>query len=419
VKKSKLFLMLSLLMLLTSAVIAQPNWTVNPGNYDNNMTVTGTINLDFTESTDVNDMVGAFIDGECRGINQPIYQASIDRYIVYLMIYSNDVTGTINFKVYDASTDTEIDIPATMEFSVNGIVGSTEAPYIWSSPTLSNKAEILTFIIPGQIDTTTYNGTNIFLKMPYGSDLSSLVADYTTSPNALVMVNSVVQSSGITANNFSAPVQYWVRSADETTEQTYTIEVTYANAIPSDIYMSSNEISETESIGSVIGYFSTEDANLDDTHTYSFITGTGDSDNENFIISGNELLLNTQLDFETKSLYSIRIQTDDHNGGLFEKQFAVNVIDEVESIANAPNVISPNNDCINDYWELEHSHTFNNCNFFIFNNIGEIIYESTGYNNDWNGTYKGKQLPIGTYYYVIKCPNCSNCNYAGAISLIR
>lgn len=305
-----------------------PAWTVNPSNYTYNMTVTGIVNLNYAESTDAGDMVGAFINGECRGVENLVYDAGSGRYIAYLMVYSNSTSGTITFKVYDASTDSEITIPETMNFAVNGIVGSTEAPYVWSNPTLSNEAEILTYGFTGQVGGTTYDGNNISVVMPHGTDLTNLVANYTTSDYATVLVNDVEQTSGVTANNFTNSVEYLVESADETTEQTYNVSVSLANAVPTDIYLTSTSIDETSQTGATVGEISTEDANADDTHTYSFISGTGDTDNGSFNISGNLLKINNELDYETKTSYSIRLQVDDNNGGLFEKQFTITVVDE-------------------------------------------------------------------------------------------
>ena len=44
----------------------------------------------------------------------------------------------------------------------------------------------------------------------------------------------------------------------------------------------------------------------------------------------------------------------------------------------------------------------------IFNRWGIKVFESTGYNNDWDGNYNGNlnggsntNLPVGTYFYVL------------------
>jgi gliding motility-associated-like protein len=37
----------------------------------------------------------------------------------------------------------------------------------------------------------------------------------------------------------------------------------------------------------------------------------------------------------------------------------------------------------------------------IFNRYGEKILTSIGYGLPWDGTYKGVNVPTGTYYYII------------------
>jgi gliding motility-associated-like protein len=364
-------------------------------------------------------MVGAFINGECRGVFRPVYQTSVDRYIVYLMIYSNETTGTINFRVYDAGTGIETAIPVTMAFGLNKIVGSSEAPYVWSSPTLSNEAELLAFTISNQTGETTISNKNIGVSMPFGSDLSGLIAHFTTSPHALVKVNNTPQTSGTTANDFTSPVIYTIRSADETRLETYTVTVEYANAAPTDIHMVPSQYSEDQSKGTEIGTLTTDDPDDVYNHTYTLVQGSGDQDNSSFLILGNKLISDTYPDFESKPSYSVRIKTDDGKGGILEKQFEIEIIDVKETVANAPNVFTPNNDGINDYWTLENNYTFQNCNLLIFNNIGNIVFESRGYENNWDGTARGSQLPVGTYYFIFKCPDCKDCKYSGSISLIR
>ena len=88
--------------------------------------------------------------------------------------------------------------------------------------------------------------------------------------------------------------------------------------------------------GPTIAYFDTTDADSGDLHTYTLVAGTGDTDNAVFTISGNELEA-PAFDFETKTSYAIRVQTDDGNGGVFEKQFLITV----NNVNEAPTAIGP------------------------------------------------------------------------------
>ena len=66
------------------------------------------------------------------------------------------------------------------------------------------------------------------------------------------------------------------------------------------------------------------------------------------------------------------------------------------------NAFSPNGDGINDMWHVyENYDCLKNVRVSVFNRYGSKVFESTDYHNDWNGTYKGKPVPDGTYYAVI------------------
>lgn len=80
------------------------------------------------------------------------------------------------------------------------------------------------------------------------------------------------------------------------------------------------------------------------------------------------------------------------------------------------NFISPNNDGVNDYWEVEGLQSVEEYKINILNNLGEIIYETDTYNNDWDMQYNGQDLPSGTYYYII---TYDEITLKGTITLIR
>jgi len=398
-----------------------PDWTVNPNDFSYNMTITGTINIDKLETTDPNDMVGVFINGECRGSAQPEYNEQADRYIFYLMAYSNTVGDTLEFKIYDASGDEVRTVERTAIFEINGIIGSIDAPFIISNPTLSSESKILSFNIDEQVTETIINEYDIFLEMPWGYDLTNLVANYVTSELAKVRLggpDGVTQESNVTANDFTDTLVYWVMSADETDTSWYNVVVRWVNQKPTWIYLSDTIIDETYRKGSFIGYLSSEDLDPQDIHTYSFVEGEGDIDNYRFLIDGNALYLNEDVYFQTDSSFSVRIQTDDGKGGQFERPITI----IVEFISNsvkvrANNIISPNGDGLFDVWTIQNPGLYKDFDFYIYNGIGETIFHSVGYDIPWDGTYNGQELPIGAYYYVIKSPDGQILK--GVISLIK
>ena len=112
------------------------------------------------------------------------------------------------------------------------------------------------------------------------------------------------------------------------------ISILDVNSVPTDIALSSNDIDENGAAGTAIGNLSTTDADVGDTFTYTLVSGAGDDDNASFTISGNEILSGQVFDFESQSSFSIRVQTDDNRGGLFEEAFMIVVNNLPESPAN-------------------------------------------------------------------------------------
>lgn len=62
---------------------------------------------------------------------------------------------------------------------------------------------------------------------------------------------------------------------------------------------------------------------------------------------------------------------------------------------------TPNGDGINDLWLITNGNCLTSAKAQVFNRYGAKVFESNDYKNTWNGTYEGKPLPDGTYYYII------------------
>ena len=62
---------------------------------------------------------------------------------------------------------------------------------------------------------------------------------------------------------------------------------------------------------------------------------------------------------------------------------------------------TPNNDGVNDLWRLKYLDDFPEASVEVYNRWGQMVFQSNTYTVPWDGKYKGKDLPVGTYYYVI------------------
>ena len=102
-----------------------------------------------------------------------------------------------------------------------------------------------------------------------------------------------------------------------TLEKEFTLNVSDVNEEPADISMSASVFDENIAGGSDVATLSTSDPDSGDTHSYALVSGDGDADNSAFTIEGNQLKIVESPDFESKSSYSVRVQTKDSGGLIY------------------------------------------------------------------------------------------------------
>ncbi|KPK79613.1 MAG: hypothetical protein AMS27_17855, partial [Bacteroides sp. SM23_62_1] len=110
--------------------VEPPLWEVDENAYQYSMSVIGQLKIDETLSTDVNDLVGAFLGKECVGVANVTYFSDQDIYLVFINIFSNNPgSGSIHFKVWDADQGRIYpEVTPVMDFKADDLVGSATNP---------------------------------------------------------------------------------------------------------------------------------------------------------------------------------------------------------------------------------------------------------------------------------------------------
>ncbi|MCX6854660.1 MAG: tandem-95 repeat protein, partial [Verrucomicrobia bacterium] len=114
-------------------------------------------------------------------------------------------------------------------------------------------------------------------------------------------------------------------------EKQFTIAITNVNEAPTNITLTPATLAENNAPGATVGTLTAADVDAGSTHTFSFVAGTGSDDNAAFTLSGSSLKLTPSANFETKSLYSLRVQANDGAGGTFAKALTVTITDVNEA----------------------------------------------------------------------------------------
>jgi gliding motility-associated-like protein len=112
------------------------------------------------------------------------------------------------------------------------------------------------------------------------------------------------------------------------------------------------------------------------------------------------------------------VTVNDANNCLVTDTFNIDIPLEI------PTVITPNNDGTNDDFEIVDIQAYSKVSLEIYGRWGEkiFVYNGTGTDyanksNRWNGKYHGKDLPMGSYVYILKLND--EDPITGIVSIIR
>ncbi len=77
-----------------------------------------------------------------------------------------------------------------------------------------------------------------------------------------------------------------------------------------------------------------------------------------------------------------------------------------------PNVITPNNDGVNDRFVLDFEYRL----IQIYNRWGQLVFESDNFTDYWDGTFDGKEVADGNYFYIV---NVEDKVFKGFVHVIK
>ncbi|MFN4854673.1 MAG: gliding motility-associated C-terminal domain-containing protein [Bacteroidota bacterium] len=100
------------------------------------------------------------------------------------------------------------------------------------------------------------------------------------------------------------------------------------------------------------------------------------------------------------------------------------VVVKVNKYITPINVFTPNQDGVNDVWQILNTSRFENIVVDVFDRWGSKIFHSDGYESgqEWDGTFNGLPLPVAVYYYVIKynfSGDEKNYYHSGTVTIVK
>lgn len=157
-------------LLIKLKVYAEPpsSWSVNPAAFQNTMSIVGQIRVNSIISTNPDDKLAAFVNGQCRGIANLQYFSQVDRYYAFLNVYSNVTSGeTIEFRIWNATEGkSHTEVTPSLPYVANSLVGNITTPQIF------NATDKITRYVP---ITAGWNWISFNLLMRDSSDINKVL----------------------------------------------------------------------------------------------------------------------------------------------------------------------------------------------------------------------------------------------------
>ncbi|TCC92511.1 MBG domain-containing protein [Pedobacter hiemivivus] len=197
-------------------------------------------------------------------------------------------------------------------------------------------------------------------NLTIGKAALSIIAEdkekFTGTANPTFTVKYTGLVNGETGAVLTTPVTLSTTATTNSPLGTYTIvpsgavaanyQISYVNGTltvkpgaPTNVLFAGTTLYENRASGTAAGTLSSTSDDPNATFAYSLVSGTGDTDNALFSISGNRLLTAATLDYENKTTYSVRLRSTTQHGFSLDKTFtiALNDVNELPTLAAIAN----------------------------------------------------------------------------------
>ena len=141
-------------------------------------------------------------------------------------------------------------------------------------------------------------------------------------------------------------------------------------------------------------------------------------DNQYFYINDNNLFWNSADPAPGKVTFLILAQVLDRKGNQVAKFFEIKRSRAPFSSLTVANTFTPNGDGINDKWSVPGLRFYDGARISVFDKDGDRMFYTEIPDLGWDGTNNGKELPIGSYFWVIEAIEVGEMR-RGLLNLIR
>ena len=164
-----------------------------------------------------------------------------------------------------------------------------------------------------------------------------------------------------------------------------------------------------------VGAFVVNDP-VDNIHLVS-LNGPG-YDNVYFEIKNNILYWNSADPAAGKDSFTIIVRVRDRDGNTLDKFFEITRTRPDFTALRITSLFSPTGDGANDTWGVPDLRVYEGVRISVYDNVGTRLFYTENPDLRWDGTYKGKEMPVGAYFWTVEVIETGQMR-RGMLNLIR
>jgi gliding motility-associated-like protein len=141
-------------------------------------------------------------------------------------------------------------------------------------------------------------------------------------------------------------------------------------------------------------------------------------DNRYFEIKDNVLFWSSAEPAPGKETFLILAQVLDRKGNQVAKFFEIKRSRTAFSALTVTNTFTPNSDGVNDNWGVPGIRFYEGARISVYDRGGVRLFYTESPDEGWDGTFNGKLLPVGSYFWTIEIKETGEIR-KGMLNLIR
>ncbi len=310
---------------------------------------------------------------------------------------TEEALPTFSDQTYEACSDTN-----EIQITVNDLISFLENIDNQYNYELFNQGQDLETDTPLTGNLTLQNGDVLMIKIKNNVDSDCYSSN---------LLNIVVHPNPVIGIETEYPI-----CEGETLNLTFDSSYSYQWSGLQSPDLENNNINSNEVNLTLAGNYSVEVDNGNCIKTYEFeVIYKAEPLITDIIITGNTVQIIANVSNQAEySINGIDWQSSNTFVGLENNIYTAYVRDpdlcgtasQEFTIFNITNFISPNGDGYNDIWQINGLQNYPNSTLRVFDRYGKLLFTETSSENTqsftWNGTYNGRKLPTGTYWYMIQ-----------------